>query len=251
MLAGVSQAAYCLTRSYAPTLLTNENIARSFFNKVDIRFRQMLAPKSEATLDIELEQDQSSSLPSFNLDGFISGKVSCDLGRGGSTKNTLTSELSHSASSVLKAFYNNGSDLTLKELEKISGGGWRARSHFKQDKRLKLCGYTTTTQVIVGLSQLAFAVVGDTLESSDADLSWSRNNFVSSMSDQALVKLSYSRGSECSQDLNLLTELASSRNVRGCKFVRLNLAGDITGTMDNMLSPRIPVKSVRVSGNVF
>jgi hypothetical protein len=207
----------------------------------------MLAPKSEATLDIELEQDQSSSLPSFNLDGFISGKVSCDLGRGGSTKDTVTSDLSHSASSVLKAFYNNGSDLTLKELEKISGGGWRAKSHFKQDKRLKLCGYTTTTQVIVGLSQLAFAVVGDTLENSDADLSWSRNNFVSSMSDQALVKLSYSRGSECSQDLNLLTELASSRNVRGCKFVRLNLAGDITGTMDNMLSPRIPVKSIRAS----
>ena len=46
--------------------------------------------------------------------------------------------------------------------------------------------------------------------------------------------------------------MAGGKNsVRGCKFIRLNLAGDITGTMDNMLSPRIPVKSVRVSGNGF
>jgi hypothetical protein len=45
------------------------------------------------------------------------------------------------------------------------------------DLRLKICKYTTTTQVIIGLSQVAFAVVGDNVEQQGEYLDWSQGEF--------------------------------------------------------------------------
>ena len=136
----------------------------------------------------------------------------------------------------------------LKDIFRNGDARWQTVSSFKPDTRLKLCSYTTTTQIIVGLSQLAFAVVGDSLEHQQADLNWSRSDFLNSMSDQALVNLNYSRDSGHQQELDLATDLAAVKNVRGCKFIRLKISGDLNGTMANMLSPRVPVKSIRASG---
>ena len=54
MLAGISQAAYCLASRYAPELVKDDTISNCFFDKVTIKFSKMLAPQSEASLDIKL-----------------------------------------------------------------------------------------------------------------------------------------------------------------------------------------------------
>lgn len=262
MLAGVSQAAYCLTQRYNPHLITEETLSRCFFKEVSIRFSKMLAPMTEASLTLEIDRNERG-LPRFHFDGFVSGTVDCDITRPATTwavssdeaADEPSAQIDPTAQRILRSFYNNGSELTLKSFVRKSASSWITHSAFKPDARLKLCEYTTTTQLIVGLSQVAFAVVGDSVEQQAGSLEWSQDEFAESMSDQALVKLSYCRSTGTFQapptasqsSLHLSTTLKSARAVKGCKFIRLGLEGDLKGTMDNMLSPRLPVKSVRAA----
>lgn len=245
MLAGIGQAAYCMTNRYAPQLLDDRAIANTFFRQLDIKFCKMLAPHTEASLDIDIKFERDGVLPQFHVDGFVSGTLTCDSAQRAHSTTGSKGALSDSTSSVLRSFYNNGSALTLKQLQRSSSVGWKTSSSFERDRRKRLCNYTTTTQVIVGLSQVAFAVVGDTLQDAGDERNWSRDAFINTMSDQALVKLRYQRDLEFFRDLNLSAELVSSRSIRECQFIRLKLGGDLNGTMDNMLSPRVPVRSSR------
>ncbi|MFN5063231.1 MAG: hypothetical protein ACK5GN_10325 [Pseudomonadota bacterium] len=245
MLAGVSQAAYCMTQREFPTLITEYNIAHCYFNKHDIKFTKMLAPNSRASLDLGISL-QPNGLPKLSFEGFISGSVECALTDSKALKVTRRSQLTASATRTLRTFYNNDSELTLKEITPIAGQSWRSLSTFSRDPRLKSCEYTTSTQLIIGLSQLAFAVVGETIDSRPGLVEWSVGSFRESMSDQTLVKMSITRSQSADLTLGLTTSLGSARNIKGCKFFRLKLAGTVAGTLDNMLSPRVPVKSVRV-----
>ncbi|MFO0416015.1 MAG: hypothetical protein ACK5Y6_01885 [Pseudomonadota bacterium] len=244
MLAGVSQAAYCMTQSEFPTLITEHNIAHCYFSKHDIKFTKMLAPNTRASLDLEISL-QPNGLPKLRFEGFISGSVECALTDSKAHKVTRCSQLAASATKTLRSFYNNDSELTLKEITPISDQSWRSLSTFSRDPRLKSCEYTTSTQLIIGLSQLAFAVVGETIDSRPGLVEWSVGSFRESMSDQTLVKMAITRSQSADLELGLTTLLGSARSIRGCKFFRLNLSGTVAGTMDNMLSPRVPVKSVR------
>jgi hypothetical protein len=248
MLAGLGQAAYCITEQHLPELLTERNIARCCFGRVDCKFSSMLAPETEATLDIEIHKD-GRSLPRLVFSGFISGSVECAfVGEQESQQaKTTSSGLSKNVTRTLRSFYNNGSELTLKSMESTAERSWYSRSSFSRDARLRWCSYLTTTQIIVGLSQVAFAAVGDVAEQERSGVAFSSEHFRSTMSDQALVRLAYTRHEPQSLDLNLHTTVRSTRNVQGCTFVRLKLDGSLNGTMDNMLSPRVPVKSVRRS----
>lgn len=248
MLAGLSQAAYCLVNRYRPELLVDDVIARCYFKKVQVTFAKMLAPKTDASVTLEIAF-QPDGLPRFNFDGFIRGSVECGLAVSSDSEDSQVSsseELSQDVQRTLKTFYNNGSALTLKSLSRTDARRWASRSAFDFDSRLRLCQYLTTTQLIVGLSQLAFAVVGEANQQ-ETGLRWSDQDFLDSMGDQALVKLSYVRPQSVNRGLNLDTTIASSRTVRGCKFVRLGLGNDLCGTMDSMLSPRVPIKTLKVS----
>jgi hypothetical protein len=191
---------------------------------------------------------QHDGLPRFEFDGFIRGSVECGLAEGlreASGAARCGMSLPSSVGRTLRTFYNNGSELTLKSFRKQAPHNWHSQSEFGRDSRLRLCGYATTTQLIIGLSQLAFAVVGEANASDQSPLGWENQDFLNSMGDQALVKLAYTRPRSSELCLELDSSIASSKTLRGCKFVRLTLAGDVQGTMDSMLSPRVPVKTVR------
>jgi hypothetical protein len=210
-------------------------------------FSKMLAPQTEAGLTVQMTL-QSDGLPRFDFEGFIEGSVETGLCEGLNENRSSTRcevDLPPSVRRTLRTFYNNGSDLTLKSLSAKGLYHWRARSEFAPDDRLRLCQYSTTTQLIIGLSQLAFAVVGEANEAKSNPLGWESQEFLDSMGDQALVKLSYERPKSSNLGLALDSTIASSRTLRGCKFIRLNLDGDLCGTMDSMLSPRVPVKTLK------
>jgi hypothetical protein len=246
MLAGVSQAAYCMTATHAPKLLDNDTISRCCFSAVDVTFSKMLAPETEATLVLEMEM-LSSGLPRFHFEGFIKGSVDCGISDTGTAHHRSTPQTSLPASveRTLHSFYNNGSEVTLKGLTSHAPSRWTSLSSFSPDARLRLCRYTTTTQMIVGLSQLAFAVVGEENSASARAANWDTADFRDSMSDQALVKLSYNRATTPTFDVHLDSTLSASKTLKQCRFVRLKLDGDLCGTMDCMLSPRAPIKSFR------
>jgi hypothetical protein len=247
MLAGLSQAAYCMTAHYRPDLLVDDLIARCYFREVSVKFSKMLAPETDASLTIHMAL-QSNGFPRFDFDGFIKGSVETGLSEGLSNARSMVpreGELPQSVQRTLKTFYNNGSELTLKGLSASDSNQWCARSEFVPDNRLRLCQYATTTQLIVGLSQLAFAIVGEANRSQSNPFGWENQEFLSSMGDQALVKLSYERPKSAELGLALDSTIASSKTLRGCKFIRLDLDGDLRGTMDSMLSPRVPVRTLR------
>jgi hypothetical protein len=250
MLAGVSQAAYCMTLTRAPELFKEDAISRCCFSAVKVTFSKMLAPETEASLMLEMEM-LPSGLPRFHFEGFINGSVECGFADAeiGKHVSDESDDLPLSVRRTLHSFYNNGSELTLKCLAPVAANRWASRSTFTPDSRLRLCRYTTTTQVIVGLSQLAFAVVGESNSASSSAVNQAANldeaEFRDSMSDQALVKLDYRRPPSSVLDVRLDTTLSASRNLKRCKFVRLKLDGDLNGTMDCMLSPRVPIKSFR------
>ncbi len=246
MLGGVSQAAYCMALNHTPELLRDDTISRCCFSALNVTFSKMLAPKTEATLTLEMETTPSG-LPRLNFEGFINGSVDCGLSDADLDHHQpkMHANLPASVRRTLHSFYNNGSELTLKALSHLSPQRWVSHSEFSPDPRLRFCRYTTTTQIIVGLSQLAFAVVGEANVTTHRATSWETGEFRDSMSDQALVKLSYSRPAKSALDLRLDSTLAASRKLKGCRFVRLQLEGDLSGTMDCMLSPRVPVKSLK------
>ncbi len=97
--------------------------------------------------------------------------------------------------------------------------------------------------MIVGLSQLAFAVVGEAQASHSEVVHFNEAGFLSSMGDQALVKLSYKRQPRTEQELSLESSLIASKSLKGCRFSRFGLSGHLQGTMDTMLSPRVPIKT--------
>jgi hypothetical protein len=250
MLAGLSQAAYCMVNSYRPELLIDDVIARCYFRRVQVTFTKMLAPETDASLTLQMAF-QPDGLPRFDFDGFIRGTVECGLAarHDSVAKQMAVSEgLSQSVQRTLRTFYNNGSELTLKSLTPTAPRSWTSHSRFDVDSRLRICQYSTTTQLIVGLSQIAFAVVGE-VNQREAGLRWSDKDFLDSMGDQALVKLSYVRPQSVSRSLALDSAITSSRTLRGCKFVRVALGGDLSGTMDSMLSPRVPVKTLKASSS--
>ncbi len=82
MLAGVSQAAYCMTANYAPELLVDDMISRCCFSAVNLTFSAMLAPETEASLMLEMDM-LPSGLPRFHLSGFINGSPECGLFQAG------------------------------------------------------------------------------------------------------------------------------------------------------------------------
>jgi hypothetical protein len=246
MLGGVAQAAYCMALDHQPELLRDDTIARCCFSTLHVTFSKMLPPETEATLTFEMEQ-APSGLPRLNFEGFINGSAECGFSDVAldSRRPAMRRNLPASVRHTLHSFYNNGSELTLKNLAARSPQGWTSLSEFSADSRLRLCRYTTTTQIIVGLSQLAFAVVGEANATAPQGPNWDTAEFRDSMADQALVKLSYSRPAKSAFDLQLDSTLAASRKLKGCRFFRFNLEGDLNGTMDCMLSPRVPVKSAK------
>jgi hypothetical protein len=98
------------------------------------------------------------------------------------------------------------------------------------------------------LSQIAFAIVGEANAAGVHSLGWENQDFLDSMGDQALVKLSYQRPRSSAYSIELDSTIAASKTLRGCKFIRLALNGELQGTMDSMLSPRVPVKTLRRGG---
>ena len=246
MLAGLSQAAYCMVERYCPELLLDDIIARCYFSSLRVTFSKMLAPHTEASLELQMTL-QPHGLPRFDFDGFIRGSVECGLASGevGNGAPRRHAHLPLRVRETLRTFYNNGAELTLRSLSSTAPHRWSSHSLFSSDPRLRMCRYSTTTQLIIGLSQVAFAVVGEVNADNKNVLGWESRDFLDSMGDQALVKLSYDRPRGTQSALCLDTTLSSSKTLKGCKFIRLSLAGDLSGTMDSMLSPRVPVRTLK------
>jgi hypothetical protein len=133
MLAGISQAACALTHRYQPELIKDENIAGCFFKDISIKFSKMLAPNAAADLNLEFVPGKSGSLPTFHFNGFVSGHVSCGLGAQSPRKTKSVAGLTKPTSEVLESFYNNGSDLTLKDISRTGHDRWQTVSSFKRD----------------------------------------------------------------------------------------------------------------------
>jgi len=246
MLAGISQAAYCMALTSRPELLKDATIARCCFTAVSITFSKMLAPETEANVTLEMESTPSG-LPRLHFEGFARGTVDCGIpgSVGEGDRPALRPRLPSSVQRTLRSFYNNGSELTLKSFTPLAPNRWSSQSTFSPDTRLRLCSYTTTTQIIIGLSQLAFAAVGEANTATHNFAKWDTADFRETMSDQALVKLSYERAAESAFDVRLQSTLSASKRIKQCRFVRFGLEGDLRGTMDCMLSPRVPIKSSR------
>jgi hypothetical protein len=247
MLAGLSQAAYCMVARYRPELLVADLIERAYFRAVNVTFSKMLAPETEASLTLEMTLGVDG-LPRFNFDGFIKGCVECGLAEVHAGEPVALRQgdgLSPSVRKTLGTFYNNGSEITLERFETKATHQFHTKSYFRGDPRSHVWNYATTTQLIIGLSQVAFAVVGELNQADENPLGWECQEFLDSMGDQTLVKLSYVRPRGTDFALTLDNSLASSKTLKGCKFIRLALGGDLHGTMDSMLSPRVPVKTVK------
>jgi hypothetical protein len=227
-----------------PELLKDDTIARCCFTAVSLTFSKMLAPETEANLTLEIERNPSG-LPRLHFEGFVHGTIDCGLSQhpGKEHQSPGRPRLPSSVRRTLRSFYNNGSELTLKRFTRLAANRWSSQSTFSPDARLRLCSYTTTTQIIVGLSQLAFAAVGEANTTTHSHTKWDTADFRETMSDQALVKLSYERAADAALDVRLESTLSTSKRVKQCRFVRFGLKGDLRGTMDCMLSPRVPIKS--------
>ena len=247
MFAGLSQAAYCLTYDAMPNLFTEHNVTNCCFDSMNVRFQQMLAPGEEYPLLVSVEQGENG-LPVLHFSGFISGRATCGFINGAPSilpsTQAATDGLPGSTERTLRSFYNNGTELLLKDFEPGGKGRFRCSLRYPTDSRLKSCNYATTTQVMVGLSQVSFAVAGVLNDLDQSLLQWSQEEFVSTMADQTVVQLAYSRNTSVDrQQWDLDVSLRAAKVVRDSKFIRLNLGGALNGAMDSMASPRVPIKS--------
>ena len=247
MFAGLSQAAYCLAYDATPSLFTEHNVTNCYFDSMNVRFQQMLAPCEEYPLSIFLDYGPTG-LPVLNFSGFISGRATCGfvdsthVSR--STTCSETCSLPDSTDGVLRTFYNNGAELLLKDFRKVMNREFRCSLRTPRDSRLRVCNYSTTTQIMVGLSQVSFAVAGELSESNRSALQWSQEEFLATMADQTVVQLAYTRAPGVDQQQwEIDVGVRAAKVVRDSKFIRLNLGGALNGAMDSMASPRVPIRS--------